>query len=181
MFLESLWDAQASIGLVLKTSSTPSGQQCSHQLLSPSWGCRGNAWFTLRSPVICPATSPVCSCLKWRCPHKQVVQDIIRSFLITQLSNQKQIRRIVVPRLATTLTLKKVNVKVKVTAWCQLKGLVTRIMHAKYQCSIINTSEDMSQVKVFSAPEPKAQVHYCDHALSVVRRPASVRRPSVRR
>ena len=32
--------------------------------------------------------------------------------------------------------------KVKVTAWCQLKGLVTRIMHAKYQCSIINTLED---------------------------------------
>ena len=31
---------------------------------------------------------------------------------------------------------------------------------------------------VFSAPEPKAQVHYCDHPLSVVRRP-SVRRPSV--
>ena len=23
---------------------------------------------------------------------------------------------------------------------------------------------------IFSAPEPKAQVHYCDHALSVVRR-----------
>ena len=37
--------------------------------------------------------------------------------------------------------------KVKVTVWCQLKELVTRIMHAKYQCSI--TSEDMSQVKVF--------------------------------
>ena len=32
----------------------------------------------------------------------------------------------------------------------------------------------------FSAPEPKAQAHYCDHALSVVRRP-SVGRPSVRR
>ena len=30
----------------------------------------------------------------------------------------------------------------------------------------------------FSAPEPKAQVHYCDHVLSVVRRPSSVR-PSV--
>ena len=34
-----------------------------------------------------------------------------------------------------------------------------------------------------SAPEPKAQVHYCDHALSVVRRPSvrpsSVRRPSL--
>ena len=39
--------------------------------------------------------------------------------------------------------------KVKVIAWCKLKGLVTRIMHAKYQCSIINTLEDMSQVKVF--------------------------------
>ena len=33
----------------------------------------------------------------------------------------------------------------------------------------------------FSAPEPKAQVHYCDHVLSVVRRPSvrpSVVRPS---
>ena len=39
-------------------------------------------------------------------------------------------------------------------------------------------NEDVLQV-FFSAPEPKAQVHYCDHALSVVRRP-SVRRPSVR-
>ena len=39
--------------------------------------------------------------------------------------------------------------KVKVTAWRHLKGLVTRIMHAKYQWSIFNTSEDMSQVKVF--------------------------------
>ena len=29
------------------------------------------------------------------------------------------------------------------------KGLVTRIMHAKYQWSTFNTSEDMSQVKVF--------------------------------
>ena len=29
---------------------------------------------------------------------------------------------------------------------------------------------------VLSAPEPKAQVHYCDHALSVVRRPSVVRR-----
>ena len=27
---------------------------------------------------------------------------------------------------------------------------------------------------VFSAPEPKAQVHYCDHALSVLRRPSSL-------
>ena len=37
-------------------------------------------------------------------------------------------------------------------------------------------------VSVFSAPEPKAQVHYCDHALSVVRRPSvclSVRPSSV--
>ena len=38
-----------------------------------------------------------------------------------------------------------------VIAWYELKGLVTRTMLAKYQCSIINTSEseDMSQVKVF--------------------------------
>ena len=41
------------------------------------------------------------------------------------------------------------KVNVKVTIWCQLKGPVTGIMHAKYQCSITNTSEDMSQVKVF--------------------------------
>ena len=53
--------------------------------------------------------------------------------------HNKQIRRIVVPRAATNLTLKRSKVKVKVTAWCQLKGLVTRIMHAKYQCSTINT------------------------------------------
>ena len=33
------------------------------------------------------------------------------------------------------------------------------------------------QGHIVSAPEPKAQVHYCDHALSVVCRP-SVRRPS---
>ena len=32
---------------------------------------------------------------------------------------------------------------------------------------------------VFSAPEPKAQVHYCDHVLSVVRRLSSVRPSSV--
>ena len=32
---------------------------------------------------------------------------------------------------------------------------------------------------LFSAPEPKAQVHYCDHALSVVRRPSSVRLSSL--
>ena len=30
----------------------------------------------------------------------------------------------------------------------------------------------VSQTSIFSAPEPKAQVHYCDHALSVVRRPS---------
>ena len=30
----------------------------------------------------------------------------------------------------------------------------------------------------FSAPEPKAQVHYCDHVLSVVRRLSFVVRPS---
>ena len=38
--------------------------------------------------------------------------------------------------------------------------------------------KDLYNNLIFSAPEPKAQVHYCDHVLSVVRRP-SVRRPSV--
>ena len=32
--------------------------------------------------------------------------------------------------------------------------------------------ENLRYIIVFSAPEPKAQVHYCDHALSVVRRPS---------
>ena len=41
------------------------------------------------------------------------------------------------------------KVKAKITTWCQWKGPVTTIMYAKYQCSIINTYEDMSQVKVF--------------------------------
>ena len=94
-------------------------------------------------------------CLSIRLSHFMVVRLFYQSDLSWHESSSntlginKQIRRIVVPRLATTLTLKKVNVKVKVTAWCQLKGLVNRIMHAKYQCSIINTSEDMRQVKVF--------------------------------
>ena len=35
-------------------------------------------------------------------------------------------------------------------------------------------------LSIFSAPEPKAQVHYCDHALSVVRRPSVVRLSVVR-
>ena len=41
--------------------------------------------------------------------------------------------------------------------------------HAKYKVSISYGSKVMANVKVFSAPEPKAQVHYCDRALSVVR------------
>ena len=50
-------------------------------------------------------------------------------------SHLKQILRIVVPNTATNLTL-KYRSKVKVTAQCQWKGLVKRIKHAKYQCSI---------------------------------------------
>ena len=45
-------------------------------------------------------------------------------------------------------------------------------------CSYIYNYPCILNWLVFSAPEPKAQVHYCDHALSVVR-PSSVRRPSV--
>ena len=59
----------------------------------------------------------------------------------------KQFQRIVVPRLKKKLTLKKV--KGQGHGMVPKKELVTRIMHAKYQYSIINTSEDMSQVKVF--------------------------------
>ena len=50
-----------------------------------------------------------------------------------------------VPHVAKKLTLKLVNVK----AWSQLKELVTRNIHTKYECPIINTSGDMSQVNVF--------------------------------
>ena len=49
------------------------------------------------------------------------------------------------PATTTTLILKLV----KVTARCKLKELIKRIMHANFQCSIINTCEDMSQVTVF--------------------------------
>ena len=46
-----------------------------------------------------------------------------------------------------------------------------------------NIIESLSKIKkiflCFSAPEPKAQVHFCNHAVFVVRRPSSVR-PFVR-
>ena len=61
--------------------------------------------------------------------------------------NKNFFLRIVVPQWQQIWPWKRS--KVKVTAWCQLRELVTRTMHAKYQCSIFNTSEDMSQVKVF--------------------------------
>ena len=41
-----------------------------------------------------------------------------------------------------------VKVKAKATTWFQLEGLVLMIIHAKHQCYIVNTSEDMNQVKV---------------------------------
>ena len=47
------------------------------------------------------------------------------------------------------------------------------MLRSKYLCPVIFFQFFFR----FSAPEPKAQVHYCNHALSVVRRP-SVRRPS---
>ena len=62
----------------------------------------------------------------------------------------KQIRMIVVPRAGQNkLPLKYVKVKAKVTTLCQLEGLFPRITHAKHQCYIFNTSEYMSQVRVF--------------------------------
>ena len=38
-----------------------------------------------------------------------------------------------------------------------VKGHVTSIMHAKYQCSIFNTSEDMSLLKVFCDRQTEKQ------------------------
>ena len=54
------------------------------------------------------------------------------------------------------------------------------ILHHVDRLQVIQLAE-VIQI-IFSAPEPKAQVHYCDHALSVVRRPSvclSVRPSSV--
>ena len=60
----------------------------------------------------------------------------------------KQIQRFMVPRPAWRQQLWPWSrSQVKVTTWCQLKGLVTRIMLVKYQCSIFNTSEDMRPKK----------------------------------
>ena len=55
--------------------------------------------------------------------------------------------------MATNLTLKWVK--------GQDHGMVPterpyhKVLHAKYQCSLINTSEDTSQVKVFVTPNGK--------------------------
>ena len=81
----------------------------------------------------------------WPSRKKNCTNVLIETANKQGYENNRQIRRIVVPRAVKNLTLKKV----KVTAWCQLKGLVTRTMHAKYHRSIFNTSEDMSQVKSF--------------------------------
>ena len=49
-----------------------------------------------------------------------------------------------VPRVTSYFTF---NYKGKATVWYQLKGLVTKILQAKHECSIINISIDMSQDK----------------------------------
>ena len=47
-----------------------------------------------------------------------------------------------------------------------------------YSCKLFSIEmKYIVSILIFSAPEPKAQVHYCDHALSVVR--PSVVRPSL--
>ena len=52
-------------------------------------------------------------------------------------------------QISSFFYLERSNVKVKATARYQWKMCVTMIKHAEYHCFIINTSEDMSQVKVF--------------------------------
>ena len=59
-----------------------------------------------------------------------------------------------------------------------IKWLNLRHVHESYDLDSVCNNFSLFIKFIFSAPEPKAQVHYCDHALSVVRRP-SVRRPSV--
>ena len=71
---------------------------------------------------------------------------------------------------------------------CGPLGLLLVHLSRRLKCTIV-IMRCLSSVRpssvcrwLFSAPEPKAQVHYCDHALSVVRRPSvclSVCRPSV--
>ena len=81
---------------------------------------------------------------------------------------------------------KNIDVKWILTSFHKLIGKYTeyRLASASNTCLCIGTCTIQSytimrnvnmDLGVFSAPEPKAQVHYCDHALSVVRRP-SVRR-----
>ena len=82
-------------------------------------------------------SSWVISCTRCRRPTRPLTFDLLTWISIGIIYSSR------------IIYLSRSKVKVKVTAWCQLKWLVTRIMHAKYQCSIINTSEDMSQVKVF--------------------------------
>ena len=60
----------------------------------------------------------------------------------------------------------------------QLNSTLTRSDRTFILHMCIHYDKTHSHGTIISAPEPKAQVHYCDHALSVVRRP-SVRRPSV--
>ena len=64
-----------------------------------------------------------------------------------------------------------------------LAAIMTIILHiatpSKSSIRIWHWIGSLYETVIFSAPEPKAQVHYCDHALSVVRRPSSVRRPSL--
>ena len=52
--------------------------------------------------------------------------------------------------------------------WCQNQGMmkVVKVWPMTPKCIGILLSSSCFYV---SAPEPKAQVHYCDHALSVVR------------
>ena len=70
-------------------------------------------------------------------------------------------------------------------------GTIQRIAHSlRFIVSVQFNNQSLSytvvlklgqlSAQVFSAPEPKAQVHYCDHALSVVRRPSVVRLSVVR-
>ena len=64
------------------------------------------------------------------------------------------------------------NIQIEISVW-RLRT------EARLQYPIFVDRSTRAVILVFSAPEPKAQVHYCDHALSVVRRSSVRIRPSL--
>ena len=59
--------------------------------------------------------------------------------------------------------------KLHIVLRCQYVALCDLLFFFNFMCYFTRTLVEMLIFILFSAPESKAQVHYCDHALSVVR------------